>query len=224
MLQLRPGMRVLDLACGQGAFTRELERLGVNALGVDASSDLIRAARQRGGRATFKVLRAEQLHTLEGQGTFDAVVCILAIQNIELLAPVMNGCAGLLRPGGKAIFVMTHPSFRIPRQSGWGEDTERKLLYRRVDHYLSPLKVPIQVHPGSAPNLVAWSFHRPLQDYVRALADAGLFIDAVEEWASNKASQPGPRARAENRARAEIPLFLALRAVRIPAVPTRAGG
>jgi hypothetical protein len=41
-------------------------------------------------------------------------------------------------------------------------------------------------------------------------------LDALEEWASLRSSQPGPRAEAENRARREIPLFLALRARRVP--------
>ena len=34
---------------------------------------------------------------------------------------------------------------------------------------------------------------------------------SMEEWISNKKSEPGKRAKAENRSRKEIPLFLALR-------------
>jgi hypothetical protein len=45
-----------------------------------------------------------------------------------------------------------------------------------------------------------------------ALVESGLYVDAVEEWVSNKNSLPGKRSKAENRARKEIPLFLALRA------------
>ena len=55
------------------------------------------------------------------------------------------------------------------------------------------------------------TYHRPLQTYVRALAEAGLLIDALEEWPSLRQSQPGTRAQAENRARREIPMFLAIR-------------
>jgi hypothetical protein len=51
-----------------------------------------------------------------------------------------------------------------------------------------------------------------MQSYISALAEAGLCVDALEEWVSNKKSLPGKRAKAENRARKEIPLFLALRA------------
>jgi hypothetical protein len=37
----------------------------------------------------------------------------------------------------------------------------------------------------------------------------------MEEWPSLRQSQPGPRAQEENRARREIPMFLALRAVKL---------
>jgi hypothetical protein len=43
-------------------------------------------------------------------------------------------------------------------------------------------------------------------------------VDRLDEWVSPRESGPGPRADEENRARGEIPMFLALRAVRgIPA-------
>jgi hypothetical protein len=37
-----------------------------------------------------------------------------------------------------------------------------------------------------------------------------LRLSGIGEWYSHKESQPGPRAKAENRARKEFPLFLAL--------------
>jgi len=113
--------------------------------------------------------------------------------------------------------VLTHPAFRIPRQSGWGRDEDRKLLFRRVDRYLTPLKIPIDMRPYKMPEQqVTWTYHRPIQTYVNGLAAAGLWTNALEEWPSTKVSQPGPTARAENRARVEFPLFLALRAVLVP--------
>ena len=59
-----------------------------------------------------------------------------------------------------------------------------------------------------------WTFHKPIEDYVKAFRSAGLLIDAMEEWPSHKKSTSGPRAAAENLARSEIPMFLALRAVK----------
>ncbi|MEK7777415.1 MAG: class I SAM-dependent methyltransferase [Chloroflexota bacterium] len=215
LLGLKKGDRLLDVACGQGAFCRAADKLGASVTGVDASSQLIQLARQRSvKRIRYLVGDARQLDTLPAD-SFDAVACILAIQNIDPIEPVFAGCSRLLRPGGQMVIVMNHPSFRIPRQSGWGWDEQRKLHYRWIDHYLTASKIPIQIHPGSAPNVVAWTFHRPLQDYVGAMVNGGLLITALEEWPSHKASQPGPKARAENRARKEIPMFLALRAVKL---------
>src|SRR2546423_12252276 len=47
MLALKPGEKVLDLACGQGAFCRLLAEKGVKPTGVDAAIELIRLARER---------------------------------------------------------------------------------------------------------------------------------------------------------------------------------
>lgn len=60
--------------------------------------------------------------------------------------------------------------------------------------------------------ITTWTFNRPIQAYVRAIAEAGMVVDAIEEWTSARRSAPGPRADEENRARREIPMFLAVRA------------
>ena len=56
------------------------------------------------------------------------------------------------------------------------------------------------------------SFHRPLEAYVNGLAATGLLVDCVREIPTYKVNREGARARAENLANQEIPLFLALRA------------
>jgi hypothetical protein len=115
--------------------------------------------------------------------------------------------------------VILHPAFRAPRQSSWAwdsDETGRARQYRRVDGYLSPGRVRIVANPGGVAAgekpIETWTFHRPLEHYVRVLAEAGFAIERLEEWTSLRSSQPGPRAAEENRARREIPLFLGLRA------------
>jgi SAM-dependent methyltransferase len=147
-------------------------------------------------------------------GQFDSAACVLAIQNIHPIAPVFEGVAHALKPAGKLVMVMMHPCFRGPKETGWGWDEQKKVQYRRVDRYLLPRKAPIVTHPGRKGSPYTWTFHRPVQDYVKALSRAGLMIDAIEEWPSHKHSNSGPRARAENVARAEIPMFMAMRGVK----------
>jgi hypothetical protein len=140
---------------------------------------------------------------------------VLAVQNIHPLQPMFEGVARALVAGGHLVIVMMHPCFRGAKETHWGWDEKTSVQYRRVDRYLTPRKTPIVTHPGRDPGQYTWTFHKPLELYVRHLRNAGLLIDALEEWTSHKTSQPGPRASAENQARKEIPMFLAIRAMKV---------
>ncbi len=203
------GEKILDLGCGQGIFCRELARAGAAVTGIDASERLIKAARERSsGNIRYQVADAASLPF--DDGSFDAASCIMALQNMEPLGKVIGEAARVLRPGGRLLLVLSHPCFRIPRQSGWGIDEQRKLQYRRIDSYLTPQKIPIKMHPGAAPSLLTWTFHRPLEAYFRSLSGHGLAVTGLEEWVSHRESKPGTSSRMENRARGEIPMFLSL--------------
>jgi RluA family pseudouridine synthase len=230
------GARILDVACGQGILSRHLAELGARVTGVDASESLIAAARAHAGpQVEYVIADARAIGTLR-HPKFDAATSVMALMNIDPLDPVLAGCAQALRPGGALVIVILHPAFRAPRQTAWGFETTRRTVipgtrpghggtkghakvrqYRRVDGYLSAGQFEIVMNPGEAargkPKVTTWTFHRPLQTYVKTLHAAGFVIEALEEWPSLRRSAPGPRATEENRARREIPLFLGMRAV-----------
>jgi ubiquinone/menaquinone biosynthesis C-methylase UbiE len=205
---------VIDLACGQGVFCRQLFNKGIPVTGVDAAEDLIAAAKARGpSEIPYLPADARDLSRL-AEGSFTAAACLLAIQNIHPLPPLFGSVARVLKPGGRLVIVMMHPCFRSPKECHWGWDEGARVQYRRVDKYLSPRKEPIVTHPGKKDGQYTWTFHRPIGDYISGLGKAGLLVDAMEEWPSHKTSDSGPRAPAENVARKEIPMFLAIRAVK----------
>ncbi len=215
LLNAQAGQKVLDVACGQGVLCRLLAEKGIEVTGVDAAADLIDAARQRGPASVrYHVADARELMFLPEQH-FDAAACVLAIQNIHPIAPVFAGVSRGLKPGGRFVLAMMHPHFRGPKETHWDWDEKQAIQFRRVDRYLLPRKIPIVTHPGQSHDQYTWSFHKPLEAYVKALRNAGLLIDTIEEWTSHKKSTSGPRARAENIAREEIPMFMAIRGVRI---------
>ncbi|MEW6610036.1 MAG: class I SAM-dependent methyltransferase [Patescibacteria group bacterium] len=215
LLDLKPHEKLLDVACGQGAFCRHAVRCGSEIVGVDASPQLIGYARRVSPKQIrFIVGDVRKLPREVAEERFDAISCILAIANVDPLKPVFEECKKVLKPSGRMVLVLSHPCFRIPRQSGWGWDEQRKLQYRRVDRYLSEMKIPIQMHPGMRSREITWTFHRPLNVYVRALREVGFVIDALEEWPTSRRSTPGTRASADQRSKEEIPLFLAMKAVR----------
>lgn len=208
---LRPqrGERVLDLGCGQGVFSRALAQKGCAVTGVDAAPTLIQKARTYPVKPPVRYL-ARDAAQIEDLGEFDAVSAILCVQNMEHLDVVSAAAAKVLRPGGRMLWVVNHPAFRIPRQTSWGFDDPRKIQYRRTDAYNTTMSIPIVMHPGKADSETTTSFHRSMQTLTACGFSAGLMLAGMEEWISHKESQPGPRARAENRARTEFPLFLGL--------------
>ncbi len=120
-------------------------------------------------------------------------------------------------PGSRAARPDRATRGRTPRDEARPDATPQR-QYRRVDGYLSPYRREIVMNPGGAAHgkapITTITFHRPLQAYVSAIANAGLVVDALEEWPSLRTSAPGPRASEENRARREFPLFMAIRARR----------
>jgi ubiquinone/menaquinone biosynthesis C-methylase UbiE len=210
LLELSKDDTVLDLACGQGFFSRAFAEKVSRVIGVDMAPELIQLAKNKSLKnLTYTVSPADDLKFIPDNSVNKAVI-VLAIQNIENVAGVFTECARVLRKNGLLSIVMNHPAFRVPKASAWGWDDAEKIQYRRVDRYLSESREKIQMHPGDNPDLYTLTFHRPLQFYVKALQKAGFGIRRLEEWNSHKKSEPGPRAVAEDVARKEIPLFLYL--------------
>lgn len=201
---------LLDLACGQGVLSRHIPS-HISYVGVDAAAQLISAAKQYRPPSSHRFVQADVTQTLPlQQSLFSHCSIVLALQNIEHPLAVFKNAAHYLQPGAPFVIVLNHPCFRIPRQSSWKIDEENKIQYRRIDRYTSPMKIPIQTHPGKGKESPqTWSFHHPLSDYSRWLKEAHFTIDLIEEWCSNKVSE-GRAAKMENRSRQEIPLFMAI--------------
>lgn len=210
------GKKVLDMACGQGIFSEQLRDKGAFVTGVDVAKELIKIAEEKSKtvkekgthKVAYHVASADDLFMLK-DATFDVVVCILALQNIENLQKTIIEARRVLIPNGTLIFVLNHPSFRNAKQTYWGYNEADDKQYRRVDEYMSESHVRIDMTPGSIKDKkFTVSFHRPLQVYIKTLTKAGFVVTRLEEWISHRESERGPRKKAEDKARKEIPLFM----------------
>lgn len=211
---------IIDLACGQGVLARHLPK-GIKYLGIDVSPSLLELAKsyQVKGQHQFFLHNLSHPLSLPFQD-FTHATCILAIQNFTHPLTLFRTAASHLRAGSIFIVVMNHPCFRIPRQSSWGIDPERKWQYRRIDRYLTPLRVPIQTHPSKEEQSeTSLTFHLPLSQYTQLLKQAGFVIDSMEEWCSDKKSM-GKNAMMENKSRLEFPLFLTIIAKKLSNNPS----
>ena len=214
LLDPHEGEEILDVGAGQGVLAPSIVETGARYTGVDASPRLIDTARRRHGRiGRFVVADARRLSAVKDlqPAGFDAAVFVLSIQDMDPLEPVFESLDWVLRAQARVVIVMTHPAFRQPRHSGWGFDEGRKLTYRRIDAYLTPMAVPMKSIGGSTPTR---SFHRPLSDYVNGLAEFGFAVDALYEPGDLPVEERPGKRPARGNADAEIPLFLGMRARR----------
>lgn len=218
LLILRKGDRVLDVGCGQGVLAPYIADNQCTYTGIDISEKMIRYAQQHHGeQGSFLKGDAASLSSipsLKSQESFDSVTFLLSLQDMDPLDKIIEEAARMLKPFGYILIIMKHPAFRIPRQSGWGFDEGRKIQYRRVDHYLEPLSIPVKQHGKGA----TITFHRPLQAYVAALSSQQMLIDAMQEVPPGDDTMKKRRTKAERRADNQIPLFIGLRAVKIERV------
>jgi len=206
----KKGVRILDVACGQGFFTRKFADAGAKTVGADISEELINQAKARSPKIEFHIAPANKLSFAENN-SFDVVTIVLAIQNIQNIQDVFNEIHRILSLNGKLILVMNHPAFRIPKRSSWGWEEKEGLQFRRIDGYLSGSTEKILMHPGKNKSSTI-SYHRSLQDFFKALNKSGFAVLRLEEWISHKKSGKGTRQKAEDIARKEIPLFLMIEA------------
>ena len=209
ILDPKQGIRVLDVGCGEGYFTRLIDKSGAYVEGLDIAKELIAKAKHASPDISYHVASAENMAIIKS-GYFDAMTCVLALQNMERLDAVIKECARVLKPKGRAIFVLNHPAFRIPKRTSWGWDDAGKVQFRRVDGYLSQSRASIDMAPGKQTGANTWSFHRSMQDYMKVFAANGFAITRLEEWISHKKSEKGPRSEAEDTSRKEFPLFMCI--------------
>lgn len=98
LLAPRAGERILDLGCGDGVLTLDLIKAGATVIAVDASADMVAAARSRGVDA--RVMRGEALTFTH---EMDAVFSNAALHWMTDMHATADGVRRALVPGGRFV-------------------------------------------------------------------------------------------------------------------------
>jgi len=100
MLGAKPGELILDVGCGDGALTQMIAQAGANVIGLDASVEMVEAARARGVDAFVADAEAMDLARF---GQFDAVFSNAALHWMLDPDAVASGVFRALRAGGRFV-------------------------------------------------------------------------------------------------------------------------
>jgi ubiquinone/menaquinone biosynthesis C-methylase UbiE len=198
LLRLEQGERVLEIACGNGAFARRMRELGANVLATDFSGGMLERARSHGGDIDYRSADAtqiEELLALGDPGSFDAVVSNMAIMDTETIEPMVAAASMLLKPAGRFVFSTLHPAFNSgnvrPTLELDLEGGVTEVYSVKVSSYgraFTSMRVALPGQP-----VKQWYFHRPLWMILEPFFEHGFAIDGLEEplVAASERERPG---------------------------------
>jgi 2-polyprenyl-3-methyl-5-hydroxy-6-metoxy-1,4-benzoquinol methylase len=190
LLELKPGERVLDIACGAGRFTRRMAAQGVTILAIDHSVKFINRAKQRStdysDKIEYRLVDAADKAALLalGKKEFDAAVCTMAIMDMSSIEPMISALPELLKPGGRFVFSVAHPAFnsgttRIIAEEVY-EDGDLKSVsgVKLTDYSRAFMHKGVGIKGQSEPQ---YYFHRPISMLFNTCFKHGFVLDGIEE-------------------------------------------
>jgi SAM-dependent methyltransferase len=161
-----PGRRTLDLGCGEGRGGIELREGGHQVVGVDAAPTMVRLAEETGAYDELHLADAAALPL--GDGAVDLVVAYMSLHDMDDVVGALGETARVLEAGGRLCAAIVHPFASAHLGS------EEAMPYFEPSHYTD-----VVARDGLA--MAFHGIHRPLEDYMAALLDAGLTLERLRE-------------------------------------------
>jgi len=150
----RPGLRILDMGCGTGAFTARFSRDGCEVWGIDISSKSIEYAKKKYPNIHFEVGDIEQTHYENDM--FDIIILSGVLHHFPNFSPVVEECWRIVKKGGLVLgydphyhnpFVWTFRSKHSPFRSTKGVTAnEQPLKKQQIEetfrlHHFSDIRI-----------------------------------------------------------------------------------
>jgi SAM-dependent methyltransferase len=171
------GLRVLDLGCGEGYCARLLKRRGAReVLGIDVSAQMIELARAQEEREPlglrYEVGNATELASL-AEGSFDLVLAMFMFNylGVDDTRQAMGEIFRLLRPTGRLVFAVPHPSLPLlrPPEPPFYFDFGATGYFSGRDR-----RHPGRIWKRDGTALDVQMCHKTIEDYFDALTSAGF--------------------------------------------------
>jgi 2-polyprenyl-3-methyl-5-hydroxy-6-metoxy-1,4-benzoquinol methylase len=218
LLNGQPGQHLLDIACGNGIFSRHMADLGLHVTAFDFSASMIDHAKARSAAYTDRIAyhvidatNAEQLRTL-GDHTFDAAVANMALMDIADIDPLLQTLSQLLKHRGVFVFAISHPCFQSPNMVKIVEEMDHE-GHMEIRHAVKIYAYKTsKMHKGLAivgQPVSQHYFHRPLSLLLQKCFDAGFAVTGLEEPTFDAPAQNRRSLAADNYS--EIPFALIVR-------------
>jgi SAM-dependent methyltransferase len=169
-----PGRATLELGCGEGRVTRDLAARGHRVTAIDASPTLLDLAREAHPGGEYLLADAADLPFPDA--SFDLVVAYNSLMDVQDMAGAVGEAARVLERRGRFCACVTHPL----NDAGRFTAREADASFVIAGSYLGRRRYEETVErAGRTMTFRGWC--HPLEDYARALEDAGFLIEALRE-------------------------------------------
>jgi SAM-dependent methyltransferase len=172
-----PGRLTLDIGCGEGRVSRDLQALGHRVLGIDRSPAMTRATMAHPTDPAPAVV-ADATRLPLSSGSVDCAVAFMSLHDIDDMATAVTEIARVLTSGGHLVVAVVHPINSSGQFLGDNADQERPFVITR-SYFQSQRRVDTVARDGLT--MTFHNQHRPLQEYTEALTDAGFLIEQLCE-------------------------------------------
>lgn len=178
LLEVKDGDLILDIACGNGNFSKRLADVGASVVAFDYSPKMIELAKKRCSKVldkvSFNVCDAtdyDMLIKLRQEKPFDKAVANMAIMDISEIVSLFKAVNELLKKDGVFVFSTHHPCFTYPNEN-----------------YLTEA-----INKGEAisgqPVLQNY-YHRSMEDIFNVAFKSGFIVDGFREVPFEEQKEP----------------------------------
>lgn len=161
----------LDLGCGDGRFTKELEARYDSVIGIDYSVKMLAQAKKVCTKSKF-VLHDLETPFPDFNSKFDLIVGKLLLMYIRDIDHVATECYKVLNHRGLLILSVTHPL-------KWVVESTKENIDKSYKGYLSEVEVSGKIAKDSA--LKAKFITRTLESYVNTFTKHGFVLNTILE-------------------------------------------
>ncbi|MDD2716677.1 MAG: class I SAM-dependent methyltransferase [Candidatus Wallbacteria bacterium] len=189
------GLKVLELGCASGVFSKEMTSMGARVTGVDLSEKLLSIARSENPDSRFILADASSLPLK--RSAFDLVAASLLMHYFKDLRPFFSEAARVLKKNGAFVFSFHHPVHEIMEL----KNGKKFVPGNYFDHREYSWKMLGRTIP---------SFHHTFEEITTGLNDCGFVLEKLLEPQPDQLGEKiNPKAFEMT---SEFPVFAAIRA------------
>lgn len=197
--------KVLDLACGNGYFSKILANKGAIVTGVDYSEKMISIAKDNAkDNLKFFVGSSSNMDFLEDD-SFDFVVSNVAFHDIKEISETIKECSRIVKDGHKLVFSIPHPAFYLSKRI-----KENNEYFKKIRKYISVSEID---HPSSFQDIK--HYHRPIEYYMELLFNNDFVVSGFHEVTTRHSGGEALEEGSLLDFKKEIPTFLVVEATKV---------